>query len=159
MEFREIFRVVAKWSDNNGCEILLLVIAWELTDWIPKSLLSFWTILHRWTDFRLTASGHTLWLMAPGHALEIDGPRPYTLTYWMQPAATHFLSWWPQATHFRLMAPGHTLSVDGLRPHTLGWWPQATHFTVCPTVEDGPKWKLAFRYPVSQFSRDSYKVL
>ena len=25
-------------------------IAWELTDWIPKSSISFWTILHRRTD-------------------------------------------------------------------------------------------------------------
>ena len=31
--------------------------------------------------------------------------------------------------------------------------------TVCPTVEDGPKWKLAFRYPGSQFSSDFYEIL
>ena len=30
---------------------------------------------------------------------------------------------------------------------------------VCPTVEDGPKWKLAFRYPVSQFWGDLYNIL
>ena len=30
---------------------------------------------------------------------------------------------------------------------------------VCPTVEDDPKWKLAFQYPVSQFSRDCQKIL
>ena len=28
-----------------------------------------------------------------------------------------------------------------------------------PTVEDGPKWKLAFRYPVSQFFSDFYEIL
>ena len=31
--------------------------------------------------------------------------------------------------------------------------------TVCPTVEDGPKWKLAFWYPVSQFSTDFQEIL
>ena len=31
--------------------------------------------------------------------------------------------------------------------------------TVCPTVEDGPKWKLAFRYPVSKFSSDFHEIL
>ena len=30
---------------------------------------------------------------------------------------------------------------------------------VCPTVEDGPKWKLAFRYPVGQFSSDFHEIL
>ena len=30
---------------------------------------------------------------------------------------------------------------------------------VCPTVEDGPKWKLAFWYPVSQFSTDFHEIL
>ena len=28
---------------------------------------------------------------------------------------------------------------------------------VCPTVEDGSKWKLAFRYPISQFSSDFHE--
>ena len=31
--------------------------------------------------------------------------------------------------------------------------------TVCPTVEDGPKWKLAFRYPVIQFLSDFHEIL
>ena len=30
---------------------------------------------------------------------------------------------------------------------------------VCPTVEDGPKRKLAFRYPVKQFSSDFHEIL
>ena len=30
---------------------------------------------------------------------------------------------------------------------------------VCSTVDDGPKWKLAFRYPVSQFSGDCHEIL
>ena len=30
---------------------------------------------------------------------------------------------------------------------------------VCPMVENGPEWKLAFRYPVSQFSRDCHEIL
>ena len=30
---------------------------------------------------------------------------------------------------------------------------------VRPTVEDGPKWKLAFWYPVSQFSSDCHKIV
>ena len=34
-----------------------------------------------------------------------------------------------------------------------------TPLTVCPTVEDGPKGKVAFRYPVSQFSRDCHEIL
>ena len=43
--FYEIFRIDAKWLECNEMKI-----AWELTDWIPKSLLLFWTILHRRTD-------------------------------------------------------------------------------------------------------------
>ena len=31
--------------------------------------------------------------------------------------------------------------------------------TVCSTVEDGPRGKLAFRYTVSQFSRDCHEIL
>ena len=34
-----------------------------------------------------------------------------------------------------------------------------TLIIVCPTVEDGPKWKLAFRYPVMQFSTDFHEIL
>ena len=34
-----------------------------------------------------------------------------------------------------------------------------TIYIVCPTVEDGPKWKLAFWYPVSQFSSDCHEIL
>ena len=30
---------------------------------------------------------------------------------------------------------------------------------VCLTVENGPKWKWDFRYPVSQFSSDFYEIL
>ena len=30
---------------------------------------------------------------------------------------------------------------------------------VCPTVEDGPKLKLAFWYPVSQLSSDCHEIL
>ena len=30
---------------------------------------------------------------------------------------------------------------------------------VCPTVQDGPKLKLAFWYPVSQLSRDFHEIL
>ena len=32
-------------------------------------------------------------------------------------------------------------------------------FKVCPTVEDGPKLKLPFWYPVSQFSSDCHEIL
>ena len=31
--------------------------------------------------------------------------------------------------------------------------------TVCPTVEDGPKGKFAFRYRVSQFSKDFNEIV
>ena len=30
--------------------------------------------------------------------------------------------------------------------------------TVCPTVEAGPKWKLGFRYPLSQFLSDCHDI-
>ena len=33
-----------------------------------------------------------------------------------------------------------------------------TLFTVCPAVEDSPKWKLAFWYPVTESESDSESV-
>ena len=77
--------------------------------------------------------------MAPGHTLQVDGPRPHTLP---------------------LIAPGHTLSVegsrpqahilqiDGPRPQTLIWWPQATLYQLmAPGHILGVIWAyLKYRY-------------
>ena len=42
--------------------------------------------------------------------------------------------------------------------NTQRWW-KLTATKVCPTVEDGPKLKLAFWYPVSQFSSYCQEIL
>ena len=52
------------------------------------------------------------------------------------------------------------LNGDLRAPYVRSKWAKTTAtILVCPMVEDGPKWKLAFRYPVSQFSSDFHEIL
>ena len=50
-----------------------------------------------------------------------------------------------------------SFSYHILSPILNDEWPAI--LTVCLTVVDGPKWKLAFWYPVSQLSTDCHKIL
>ena len=72
----------------------------------------------------------------------------------------------PGFTLDKLVQPSQGISIFrdsdivlSKRPYKL-WSPELPHRSiVCPTVEDEPKWKWVFWYPVSQFSSGCHKIL
>ena len=111
--------VVSTWEERKSDNPTLRVL--KSGGWTPQPVRKLGNYccdprphtLNRWPQaiyFNLVyaACRHTLFkLMAPGHTLSVDGPRPHTLVD---------------------MPPDHTLCADGPSSHSLNRWPHATHF-------------------------------